>query len=202
MTEPQFTNAAMLQQKKNAVRKALNDKGVLKRGAKNDFDHYSYFSEAQYKRLFTELLSANGLELTVSTKAVEDIDGTQKQPFGRRVALEITLTDTATGHAETTVHFGEGMDKGDKALYKAYTGAVKYFLADTFLVATGDDPETESQSGERVERKASPKQVELLGRMFKGEQLAEMLAYYNVSAIGELTMKQASDLISSMKGGN
>jgi hypothetical protein len=198
--EPQFTNAAMLQQKKNAVRKALNEKGVLKRGGENKFDHYSYFSEAQYKQLFTELFSANGVELTVNVGSVEEIDGTGKQPFGRRVMLEMTLTDIETGHAEKTVHFGEGFDKGDKALYKAYTGAIKYYLADTFLVATGDDPETESPDGGKAPRKASQKQVELLSRVFQGERLAEMLAFYGVSAIEELTVKQASDLISSMKG--
>ena len=39
---------ARLQQKKNALRKLLKEKGVLKREAKNTFDKYSYFSEAQY----------------------------------------------------------------------------------------------------------------------------------------------------------
>ena len=46
---------AKLQQKKNLLRKSLKAKGVLKKGATNTFDKYSYFSEAQYKELFTEL---------------------------------------------------------------------------------------------------------------------------------------------------
>lgn len=38
---------------------------------------------------------------------------------------------------------GEGMDTGDKAIYKAITGAQKYVLMKTFLIPTGDDPELE-----------------------------------------------------------
>ena len=48
---------AKLQKKKNALRKELKEKGVLKKGATNEFDKYKYFSEAQYKELFTELFS-------------------------------------------------------------------------------------------------------------------------------------------------
>lgn len=36
---------------------------------------------------------------------------------------------------------GYSADSGDKALYKARTGAKKYALTDTFLIASGDDPE-------------------------------------------------------------
>ena len=34
---------AKLQQKKNALRKALKEKGVLKKGGTNTYDKYSYF---------------------------------------------------------------------------------------------------------------------------------------------------------------
>ena len=35
---------AKLQKKKNALRKALKEKGVLKKGGTNTFDKYSYFT--------------------------------------------------------------------------------------------------------------------------------------------------------------
>jgi hypothetical protein len=38
---------------------------------------------------------------------------------------------------------GSGIDQGDKALYKAITGGIKYILSSTFLIPTGDDPENE-----------------------------------------------------------
>lgn len=57
--------------KKNALRKALKEKGVMKKDGKNDFDHYRYFSEAGYKMLFTELLSANNLEVKANEIAYD-----------------------------------------------------------------------------------------------------------------------------------
>lgn len=135
---------AKLQQKKNALRKELKEKGILKRGAKNDYDNYKYFSEAQYKELFTELLSKHNLELKFDELEYSTFEGPQKQANGRMPKLEFALIDCETGFYELTHITGEGIDKGDKAGYKAYTGALKYYLANTFMVATGDDPEKET----------------------------------------------------------
>ena len=65
-TSEYFKMNAKLQQKKNKLRKALKEKGVLERKGKNTYDDYKYFSEAQYKELFTELLADNDLELKFS----------------------------------------------------------------------------------------------------------------------------------------
>ena len=62
---------AKLQAKKNLLRKALFKKGVVARDRTNEFDRYKYFSEAGYKKLFTELFSNAGLELTSSVEEVE-----------------------------------------------------------------------------------------------------------------------------------
>ena len=193
---------AKLQQKKQALRADLKERGVLKKGAKNDFDHYSYFSEAQYKQLFTELFSKHGLEMKFNEIEYSTFEGSEKQANGRMPRLVFTLFDTETGFFEETTITGEGIDKGDKAGYKAYTGALKYFLADTFMVATGDDPEKESpiqRMNTRTERKASPKQVELLTKLLKDDQLANVLSYYKIKGIADLTMTQASALISRFK---
>lgn len=135
---------AKLQQKKNKLRQALAQKGILARAGDNKFDHYKYFSEAQYKLLFTELFGMTGLELKFDELEYSTFDGPEKQANGRMPRLIFTLFDVETGFYETTTITGEGIDKGDKAGYKAYTGALKYYLANTFMVATGDDPEVES----------------------------------------------------------
>ena len=193
---------AKLQKKKNALRKDLKSKGILKKGGQNDFDHYSYFSEAQYKELFTELFSKNNLELKFSEIEYNTFEGSGKNCNGRMTRLEFTLIDVETGFFETTIITGEGMDKGDKAGYKAYTGAVKYYLADTFLVATGDDAEKESleeNMNTKTERKASPKQIELLQKYYTGENLEKLLQVNNISKIEDLPMQKASDIISKLK---
>ena len=192
---------AKLQAKKNALRKDLKSKGILKKGGQNDFDHYSYFSEAQYKELFTELFSKNNLELKFSELDYGTFEGTGKQCNGRLTKLEFTLYDVETGFFETTVITGEGMDKGDKAGYKAYTGAVKYYLADTFLVATGDDAEKESPSenmNTKAERKASPKQIEVLKKFYTGENLEMLLKTNGISKIEDISMTTASSIISQI----
>lgn len=49
-----------------------------------------------------------------------------------------------------TICIGYGADSGDKGVYKALTGAGKYFLMKTFLISTGDDPEAD----EKVDKEA------------------------------------------------
>lgn len=194
---------AKLQQKKNTLRKALKDKGVLKKGAKNTFDRYSYFSEAQYKELFTELFSATGLELKFNEVEYETFTGSEKQANGRMPKLEFELFDIETGFGETTIITGEGIDKGDKAGYKAYTGALKYYLANTFMVATGDDPEQDSpaaQMNDKQERKASPKQIEFLRSRYEGENMGKLLEANHITKIEDMSMNKASDLIAKIRG--
>jgi hypothetical protein len=193
---------AGLQKKKNALRKALQGKGVLQKGGKNEFDKYTYFSEAQYKALFTELFSANGLELKFDELEYQTFEGSEKQANGRMPRLEFRLFDIDTGFYEGTTITGEGIDKGDKAGYKAYTGALKYYLANTFMVATGDDPEKESpevKMNEKAERKASPKQIEILAKVYQGENLGKLLAANGLEKLEDISMKKASELISKLR---
>ena len=189
---------AKLQAKKNMIRKALKDKGILKREGNNTFDKYKYFSEAQYKQLFTELFSEAKLELSFTEISYDTFEGSEKQSNGRMPKLKFILTDVDTGFYEETVITGEGIDKGDKAGYKAYTGAIKYYLANTFLVATGDDPEKESPSEKmntRTEKKATAKQVSLIKEIAKslGKELDEKW-------LESLTMDKASKFIQEYGG--
>lgn len=201
---------AVLQQKKNALRQDLKERGVLKKDKTNDFDHYNYFSEAQYKALFTELFSKHGLELKFDEIEYGMFETqSEKQPNGRLPKIEFRLFDIETGFFESTTITGEAIDKGDKAGYKAYTGALKYYLADTFMVATGDDPENESpdakgnskterktaQKGNNDGKKASPKQVELLAKNYTGENLAKLLEANGVEKLEDISMVKASELI-------
>lgn len=194
---------AGLQKKKNALRKALKEKGILKKGATNEYDRYNYFSEAQYKELFTQLFSDCGLELKFDEVEYVTFEGTEKQANGRMPKLEFTLFDIDTGFYETTTITGEGIDKGDKAGYKAYTGALKYFLANTFMVATGDDPEKESPDNKmntKTDRKASPKQVEVLAKTYTGENLTKLLELNGIEKLEDLPMSKASEIIGKLGG--
>ena len=196
---------ALLQQKKNAVRKALFKKGVVARDKTNEFDRYKYFSEAGYKKLFTELFSNAGLELTTTIGEVERFTIEGKQNNGRQVKVIFTLSDVETGYSESSTFYGEGFDKGDKGLYKAYTGAVKYYLANTFLVATGDDPEVESPEGVEKEKYKNP-EIEMgtyrriVDNYFVAfpEQLDTFFKKYKITYLDELDSKVPKKKIDSM----
>lgn len=190
---------AQLQAKKNSLRQMLKEKGILKREGNNTYDKYKYFSEAQYKQLFTELFSVAKLELSFTELEYATFEGSEKQANGRMPRLEFKLTDVDTGFYEKTVITGEGIDKGDKAGYKAYTGAIKYYLANTFLVATGDDPENESpqhtmNKKTTTDGKATAQQIEMIKKLAKekGKNIDEEL-------LNKLTMKKASDTIDYLK---
>lgn len=193
---------AKLQQKKSKLRAMLREKGVLKREGNNTYDKYSYFSEAQYKQLFTELFSGIGLELKFTEIGYEMFDGPEKQANGRMPKLLFTLFDIDTGYGEETVITGEGIDKGDKAGYKAYTGALKYYLANTFLVATGDDPETESPTAKIAEenvKTATPKQIKILAERYTGDNLEKLLKMNGINTLDQLPLTKASELIGRLK---
>lgn len=188
-----------LQSKKNTLRKALKDKGVLTKDKENKFDNYSYFSEAGYKKLFTELLSEHGLELTSNEVSYESFTSTNpKMPNGRKVTFEFILTDCETGFFEVSNVSGEGLDKGDKAGYKADTGALKYYLANTFMVATGDDAENESPEAHTVQ-KATAKQVQTLANNYIGENLKKLLQTNGITKLEDMPRDKATELISKLK---
>lgn len=195
---------AHLQAKKNKLRTTLYSMGVLGKKGSNNYDHYTYFSEAQYKSLFTELFSGAGLELKFSELSYDTFEGPEKQANGRMPKLEFLLFDIDTGFFERTVITGEGIDKGDKAGYKAYTGALKYYLANTFMVATGDDPEAESPDYRmnKRNRKSDPKpagqpalatedKVQYILDNCTHEQVVALLGKYKVDDLRKLTDEQA-----------
>lgn len=196
---------AKLQNKKNALRQDLKERGILQKDKENKYDKYKYFSEAQYKVLFTELFSKHSLELKFNEIEYGMFEvASTTQPNGRLPKLEFTLFDVETGFYEVTTITGEGIDKGDKAGYKAYTGALKYYLADTFMVATGDDAENESPEAKGNEKskgdgkKASPKQVEILAKNYTGDNLTKLLEVNGVEKLEDIPMEKASDLIKKL----
>ncbi len=74
-----------------------------------------------------------------------------KEGILRRPVCEFTLWDIDTGEGLTSRVPGEAMDwGGDKAIWKAYTGAEKYFLMKPFLIPTCDDPDSEGVKKSRM----------------------------------------------------
>lgn len=104
------------------------------------------------------------------------------------------------------ITYGDGIDPGDKACGKAMTYGDKYALMKAYKISTGDDPDKDASPEEgytKEEKTASPKQVELLEKYYKGDNLTKLLEANKVNSIAEISMKKAGELINAiMQKGN
>lgn len=201
--------------KKLNIRKKLAENGTLIKEGVNNLDGYTYFSEAQYKKLFSEYFAAEGLDLNANTLSITETKGPGHAAFGRRVEVAFTLTDTDTGYSETMTCFGEAFDRGDKAIYKAYTGAIKYYLANNWMVVTGDDPENEKtvssvSSENKIDvpdvvtpvstgPKATTKQLDLVQSLYSEPEILAMIKRKGYGSINDFTIEEASQMIDFKK---
>ena len=101
--------------------------------------------------------------------------------------------------------YGDGIDTQDKAVGKAMTYADKYALLKAYKIITGDDPDQEhspdtAKYTQRTDdRKATPKQIEILANVYKGENLTKLLKANGVERIEDISMTKASELIGKLK---
>lgn len=123
--------------------------GIIEKDKTNDFHKYKYASEFAIKKAVHEQLVAQKLILQLSQESFTKDGNTTT------VTFEYCFIDIETGDKMCGLFSGTGEDKGDKGLYKAFTGCLKYLLTTTFLIPTGDDPEAAKES-EAV--KEQPKQ--------------------------------------------
>ncbi len=65
-----------------------------------------------------------------------------------------------SGESRPVCSMGSGVDSGDKAAYKAATGALKYALRQVFMLQTGDDPDAVSSKAQEVSAERTREQRE------------------------------------------
>lgn len=146
--------------------------GEVPKSGRNNDQNYEYATETDIVLAVRQRLFDSGVMLFPSVVAVERSDaGTSSTGKSKgMVTLKMTFTfvDGESGESWVCSWASEAMDTQDKALAKALTGALKYFLRDTFLLATGDfEDEIDNdgkKTGRRVTRleKKTAKQAEAL----------------------------------------
>ena len=99
--------------------------------------------------------------------------------------------------------YGDGIDTQDKAVGKAMTYADKYALLKAYKIITGDDADQEHSPDNATYKpksggKATPKQIEILAKVYKDENLTKLLQANNVSTLADLSMAKASELIGKL----
>ena len=116
---------------------------TVRKDGVNTFHKYRYATEAAVLETAKRALNDAGLVYYTNTRLVaSDVRGEQRYAT---VELTLFVCDPDTGeHIESTMP-GEGVNKGDKAVYKAITGAKKYALLKLLGIATEDDPENDGE---------------------------------------------------------
>ena len=119
-----------------------------------------------------------------------------KQLFMRlEVVYRFVNVDKPEEYIDITT-YGDGVDSQDKAPGKAMTYADKYALLKAYKIETGDDPDKDpSENLKSVSKpKATKKQLEIIVALV--DDIESMLKYYKIDKIEDLTIEQASEIIS------
>ncbi len=133
------------------VQKAIES--VPKRGF-NAFHKYHYATEADILTV-KQILNDHGLMVLPTT--LEQSIGTKADGKNwASVTLLFRVVDAETGEVIDSQFTGYAEDAFDKAIYKATTGANKYFYLKFFGIATEDDPEREDSHPVVTGSKAQP----------------------------------------------
>jgi hypothetical protein len=109
---------------------------------RNDYHGYSYAEESVIVEAIRKELATRNVMLypSLQTRMLGDGTGAITVEGGiTTVLMTYTFVDGDSGETMESAWAGQGQDSGDKGLYKAYTGAQKYFLLKTFLMPTGDE---------------------------------------------------------------
>ena len=107
------------------------------------------------------------------------------------------------------VSYGDGLDTGDKAPGKAMTYADKYALLKAYKLSTGDDPDKDPSPENGYTKttptkvtKATPRQIEVLSKVYVGDNLAKLLQANNIEKLEDLSVQKASEIIKKLNERN
>ena len=178
-----------LREKFAEVRRRL---GYIRKRGHNERHNYSYVMAADLAGAVGDILSGLGVVVVPQLQSISTETPRSSNERIARIVMNYRFVDARSGEELTVRVAGEGADTGDKAPYKAMTGALKYALLQSFLLASGDDPEDERGDMRNVpgpERPITPEQVRELEALIEetGTELERVLAYYKVSALSEMT---------------
>jgi hypothetical protein len=187
-----------LRQKLALVRRRL---GYIQKRGHNELHNYSYVTAADLAGAVGDILAELGVLVVPRLESISHEPARSGRPDGEHlthVVMNYSFVDVDTAEDITVKVAGEGADAGDKAPYKAMTGALKYALLQSFLLATGDDPEDErvnpvDQSAAsrepRSEQAITKEDLRELRRLIEdtGTELERVLTYYKLSSLEEMT---------------
>lgn len=181
-----------LKQKLLEVSKAI---AYLKKDKQNEMQHYTYLSEAKIKETIKAEFEKQGILFNYSTHEVShyEISPTKKgtKQFCTIATGSYRFLDVDSDEQINGGWAGSGTDTGDKGLFKAVTGGIKYVLSTNFLIPTGDDPEKDHENGNgktesKPKKTETPKESEPKTEKGTGKPTTKMIDLLEKMAVSHL----------------
>jgi hypothetical protein len=138
------------------IAKVMQDtEAVAQKTGKNNEQNYTYAQDEDIVKHMRKAIADAGLVVLPQLEKmdVRDVETSRGVRKVTRIKVNFRLCDSDTGVYIERAFIGEGYDALDKGVYKAYTGAKKYFLINTFLLASSDDPENDGGSSTKYDNK-------------------------------------------------
>lgn len=180
--------------------KLMNIQQELKapKGQYNDFGKYAYRSCEDILEAVKPLLKKEKVVLTISDEL---------QYIGNRYYIkatatlidtesEATISNSAYAREEETK---KGMD-GSQITGASSSYARKYALNGLFGIDDNKDSDTTNiqNKEEKEDKKASPKQIELIQKYYQGENLTKLLEVNNIEKLEDMSINKASEILSKL----
>lgn len=189
---------------------------------------YNYLSEEKITSEIRKGMAEAGLVIfPMKMEVVSENEVPTKSGKARllNIVVNYRIQDTESDDFIDIQALGEGMDNGDKTVYKAMTGAFKYAQRQTFMIPTGDDPDqiasdelvgTKNQKATGAEKPDNKKSTgdekaaaqNQLNKLFvvakdagmTSEQMKALIkGKYNKDSSKKLTVKEVSKLINLLE---
>lgn len=180
-------------QKMQKIREELNESPLRKTGV-NKHLNFNYFELGDFVPTATKLFDKYGLcpifsinfdQNGVEMATLRVVGGTEYITFTCPVERPTNMQGTQAMGAVVTYY--------RRYLYMMCLDLVENDVVD----ATIDEG---SRQAKVEEKKATPKQIEMIKGLYDAENIGKMLEYYNIQSLEELPLKTASEVIKRKTG--
>lgn len=121
----------------------------------NAFHKYSYATASDVLARVNEAMEEVGVCSTVAVEIIKEQGDTVT------VRVRLTIHDADSPSFLVTEGIGSGQDKGDKAVMKAQTAALKYAWMMALNISTCDDPEADESTDRRANKGVPPARTQV-----------------------------------------
>lgn len=173
----------------------------LKKSGKNKFAGFDYFELSDFLPRLNELMLEEGINDLFTIEGDEakltllrgEEEQTYKMPF---VMFNVPVNKSGQPSMQEIQYIGALNTYYKRYLYINALGISECEVIDS--MDNNEVKETKKSTTEKKEVKASPKQIELIQSLVS--DIPAMLNYYKVENIEDLTIQQASEIITKKKG--